>query len=103
MTDRPVRVRSSFYRDVQSLRPERGPNGEPSAADFLAFDLPEIIAEFATNWDKLPRHLPDHPFYRELVGHGLTVYAYQAVGQLGPDEAVELVRIYFDIEGLPQP
>lgn len=36
------------------LRPDRGPNGEPSATDFLVIDLPEIVDAFVVGFDDLP-------------------------------------------------
>ena len=39
-----VRVTISFFEDLdRQLRPERGPLGQPSRADFQAFELVEII------------------------------------------------------------
>ncbi len=103
MTDRPVRVLDSFYDNVfRGLRIERGPNGEPSADDFLDLDLPGIIDYFAACYDTLPRYLTDHPHYRVLIGSGLTVYAYHVVCQLAPDGAVELIQIGFDTDW-PEP
>lgn len=56
MSDRrEVRVANSFFEELDSqLGPERGPNGEPSATDFIVIDLPRIIDEFARRFDELP-------------------------------------------------
>jgi len=45
MTDRrEVRVAESFFEDLDlQLGGERGPNGEPSATDFLVVDLPAVV------------------------------------------------------------
>ena len=44
MTDRrEVRATYGFFEDLdRQLSPERGPNGEPSAADFQAIELVSI-------------------------------------------------------------
>jgi hypothetical protein len=97
MADRPVRILDSFYEHVfRGLPLGRGPNGEPSAYDFLDLDLPAIITHFTEHHDTLPRYLADHPGYKMLIGSGLTVYAYVAVSQLAPDGTVELIQIDID-------
>ena len=48
MTRPIVRVDAQFFADLDAQLPEtRGPNGEPSASDFLVIDLPTISAAFA--------------------------------------------------------
>ena len=56
---RSVRV-DPFFFDLldQQLREERGPNGEPSAGDFLLVDLPLIAEVFATQFETLAMLLP---------------------------------------------
>lgn len=50
MSRRPVRVTSIVFDSIdESLRPERGPHGEPSAADFVTVELPAIVERFATD------------------------------------------------------
>jgi len=52
---REVRVAPVFFEQLDlQLGAERGPNGEPSATDFLVMDLPAIVAKFATAFDSLP-------------------------------------------------
>lgn len=92
---------ASFFDDLDRQLPaERGPHGEPSVSDFLALDLLYIVDIFATRFDELPERFPGRGDYRELIGTGRLVYAYAVVGQLAPDEAVELVEIDLDLEGL---
>ena len=51
-----VRVAPSFFEDLdRQLGRERGPNGEPSVVDFQAVELIEIVDEFATGFEQLPR------------------------------------------------
>ena len=43
---REIRVAESFFDELDSqLGSERGPNGEPSATDFIVMDLPRIVDE----------------------------------------------------------
>jgi len=50
---RVVRVDQSFFDELDAqLGPDRGPGGEPSSTDFLTFDLPTIVDEFADNFDR---------------------------------------------------
>jgi hypothetical protein len=49
---RPVRVAHEVFDRLDAiLGPERGPEGRPSANDFLTFDLVEILEVFATQFD----------------------------------------------------
>lgn len=63
-----VRASASFFEDLdRQLRPERGPNGEPSTTDFQAFELLDIVERFATGFDDLPPLVPGRSDYRVLV------------------------------------
>jgi hypothetical protein len=90
-------VTADFFEAVeQQLPAERGPDGEPSAHDFLAVDLLAIVEHFENDWDKLPELIAGRPDYRQLIGTGRMVYGYVAIGQLASDGAVELVGIQLD-------
>jgi hypothetical protein len=94
---RPVRATYGFFEDVdRQLRAERGPNGEPSTADFQTIDLLRIVDRFAEEFDDLPELIPGRNDYRVLLTSGVLVRALNVVGQLASDGAVELVSI--DIE-----
>lgn len=102
MTRRIVRVSRDFLDSLDAQLPAvRGPG--PSANDFAAFDLLEIVEVFATGWESLPRWNADRDSYRVWVSVGRLVAFYSVVGQLAPDGAVELVEIDIDVEGLPDP
>jgi hypothetical protein len=59
VTRRVVRATPDFFLLLdEQLGDERGPNGEPSAVDFAAYELIPIIEEFATGWDDLPEEIP---------------------------------------------
>ena len=59
---REVRVADSFFAGIDAqFRPERGPDGEPSATDFIVVDLPAIVEEFAARFDDLPEAIEGLP------------------------------------------
>ena len=94
---RPVRVDSQFFTELDAqLGESRGPNGEPSASDFLLLDLPSIADAFAERFDQLPAMYPDREDYRYLVTTGRLVAAAVVVGQLVADGSVVLFAIDID-------
>ena len=96
---RTVRATQRFFEDLDHQLPaERGPNGEPSTNDFQVLDLLRIVDRFAIGWDELPRLFPDRPQYRILIAAGNVVARFAVIGQLAPDEAVELVQLDIDTE-----
>ena len=60
MTDRRrVRATYGFFEDLdRQLGSERGPNGEPSTADFQTIELLRIVDRFAVQFDDLPELIP---------------------------------------------
>ena len=97
MTRRIVRATPDFfaYLDHQ-LGDERGPNGEPSVADFQAYELLAIVEEFASSWDDLPELIRGRPEYRILIKTGRLIPMMSIVGQLRPDGGIELIEIALD-------
>ena len=96
---RTVRATQRFFEDLDRQLPaERGPNGEPSTNDFQVLDLLRIVERFAIGWNDLPRLFPDRPRYRILIAAGNVVARFAVIGQLAPDEAVELVQLDIDTE-----
>jgi hypothetical protein len=99
---RSVRATATFFEDLDAqLGPERGPSGEPSAHDFLVFELLRIVEVFAARFDELPELIPGRPQYRLLIGAGLLVPRFAVVGQLAADGAVELVELELDLDAAP--
>lgn len=97
---RVVRVTRDLFDEIDRvLGPERGPDGKPSANDFLAADLLRIVERFATQFDELPEHIPGRPDYRMLIAAGVLVHAVAVIGQLNADDSVELVSIRIDDDG----
>lgn len=101
---RQVRVVPEFFVLLDEQMPaERGPNGEPTAAEFAASDLLDIVETFATHWDQLPTPHPGRGDYRAIIVTGHLVHAVSVWGQLSPvDGAVELIDIAIDLRG-PNP
>ncbi len=97
---RTVRVTAAFFADLDAqLGSERGPNGEPSTADFQVFDLLDVVEDVATRWDDLPPVTPDDPTARVLIRAGKLVPYMAVVGRLAPDGAVELTQLDIDSSG----
>jgi hypothetical protein len=48
-------------------------------------------------FDELPEHIPGRPDYRVLSSAGLLARAVAVVGQLNPDDTIELVSIRIDL------
>jgi hypothetical protein len=95
---RVVRATPDLFAQLDfQLGDERGPNGEPSSADFQAYELLPIVERFATGWGDLPEVIPGRPEYRVLITEGHIVRAIAVTGQLAPDGAVDLVRIRVDL------
>ena len=95
-----MRVTAAFFADLDAqLGPERGPNGEPSAADFQVFDLLDVVEDVATRWDELPPVTPDDTTARVLIRAGKLVPYLAVVGQPAADGAVELTQLDIDVSG----
>lgn len=100
MTRRTVRVDQQFFTELDAqLGETRGPNGEPSASDFLLIELPTIAETFGERFDELLRLYPERDDYRYLVAGGRLVYAVVVVGQLINDDTISLFGIEIDLRG----
>ena len=100
---RTVRVDQAFFDDLDldldlDLGSDRGSNGEPSRTDFIVFDLPTIVEEFAESFDALPIAFPARPDYRVLVVGGTLVAASVVVGQLVADDSIVLLGSELDLD-----
>ncbi len=97
---RTVRATPDFFALIDAqLGDERGPNDEPTSAEFEAYELLAIIERFATGWDDLPQQFPGRPEYRLLIAAGRLVPMVAVVGQQAPDGAIELIDITIDLHG----
>lgn len=100
MTRRTVRVDPQFFTELDAqLGETRGPNGEPSASDFLLIELPTIAETFGERFDELLRLYPERDDYRYLVAGGRLVYAVVVVGQLINEDTISLFGIEIDLHG----
>ncbi len=100
MTRRTVRVDQQFFTELDAqLGETRGPNGEPSASDFLLIELPTIAETFGERFDELLRLYPERDDYRYLVAGGRLVYAVVVVGQLIDDDTLSLFGAEIDLHG----
>ena len=94
---RHVRVSDAFFRRLDDqLKPDRGPDGQPSATDFLVRELPEVVDRFATDFEGLPEIIDGVPGGRMLIAGGLLVRAFVVYGVLLDDGSIELIGVEFD-------
>jgi hypothetical protein len=105
VTRRVVRVTPDLFHQLEQRLPaERGPQGEPTVAEFVASDRLDIVRAFEVLWDELPELIPGRPDYRVLILTTRLVPHVVVSGQLSPiDGAVELTKIRLDFVGLPDP
>lgn len=94
---RSVRATPQFFHDLDDqFFAERGPNGEPSAHDFLVVELFRVIERFASGFDELLLVNEHDPGHRMLVTAGRLVPFFVITGRLASDGAVELVSLDVD-------
>lgn len=96
MSRRRVRVSSFVFDSIDEVLPaERGPNGEPSAGDFVTNELPSIVERFAVDFDELPA-VEGLIGIRELIAPGMYVRMFAAYGVLMTDDTIELSSIVLE-------
>lgn len=94
---RRVRVSEAFFEQLEELLPaDRGPDGEPSATDFLVIDLPPIVDQFATSFDQIPEVIPGVPSARMLINVGRLVGTFVVFGLEAPDGSIDLIGLDVD-------
>ncbi|MFT3851601.1 MAG: hypothetical protein QM733_02485 [Ilumatobacteraceae bacterium] len=94
---RVVRVTEGFFEQLDRAFPsERGPNGEPSATDFIVFELPAVVERFATHFDDLPEIVDGVPAGRMLITSGVLVHAIAVFGLATSETSVDLIGITVD-------
>lgn len=92
-----VRVRHTFFEQLDELLPpERGPDGEPSAHDFLAVDLPDVLEAFATDFAALPMVIDGVPTARMAIASGLVTRVFAVFAVEGEDDAIEVIGLTID-------
>lgn len=91
---RVVRVSQAFFDQLDEQLPsERGPEGDPSATDFVVIELSAVVERFASGFDNLPEVIEGAPGARMLIAPGLLVRVFAVFGVLMIDGSVELVGI----------
>lgn len=95
---REVRVADSFFVELDlQLGSERGPNGEPSATDFLVVDLPAIVEVFAAEFETLPETIGGLASMRMFIATSTLVRAFVVHGIEISIGVVELVGIELQV------
>lgn len=95
---REVRVANVFFAQLdEQLGTERGPNGEPSATDFIVIELPSVVEEFAVAFNELPEALVGVSSVRMFIGTGSLVRAFVVHGIETNTGFVELVGVDIDL------
>lgn len=98
MKRRIVRTSSAFFDQLdEQLGESRGPNGEPSATDFLVFELPAVVDAFATRFDELPEAVEGVSEAPMAIGTGTLVRAFAVYGLVMVDDFVELIGVEIDL------
>ncbi len=94
MTRRQVRVTPPFFDRLDELLPsERGPDGTPSATDFLLHDLPAIIDLLADDFMRHTSPVAEDPEIRVLIAAGPLVPYVAVYAVLAADDAVEVIFV----------
>ncbi len=94
-------IRSSSGNSTRSSA-NHGPNGEPSASDFLLVDLLTLSKVFTERFDEVPTLYPDRDDYRYLVASGLLVRAVTVTAQLAADGSIVVFGIDIDLTAWPE-
>lgn len=94
---RRVRVTEAFFDQLDALLgEERGPNGEPTATDFIAMEVPNIVERFATGFDDMLELAEELPGGRVLITPGYLVRAMAVYGLLMTDGSIDVIGITID-------
>lgn len=98
MTERRlVRVTEQFFDRLDDLFPEvRTVEGDPSAADFLLHELPNVIEKLATDFESAAMLTGGEPDVRVLIAAGLLVPYYGVYAALVEDGSVEIFWLDID-------
>jgi hypothetical protein len=98
VTRRTVRYTPAFFDQLDhQLPPERGPDGQPSAHDFLVTDLPRVTHILELAFDDLPSGHPDFPTVRVAIDYGIVVRAFVVSAVESADShVIEAIGIAID-------
>lgn len=94
-----VRVSHAVFDEIDRvLGARRGPNGEPSAHDFLTIELLPIVDAFASRFEELPEAVAGRTDLRMLISAGVLVRGVAVIGQMSLDRTIELLHIRLDLD-----
>ena len=94
MADRLVRFLPQFFDELDNQLPEeRHPDGAPSAADFLIYDLPRIRDRLASDFEGSTLKVLGAEPLRVLIGSCTLVNAVAIYAYLDSDDAVAVIAI----------
>ena len=94
---REVRVSESFFHQLDAqLGSSRGPDGQPSATDYLLIELPTVVDRFASEFEELAEMVTGVGTARMLVTTGTLVPASVVYGLEVVGGAIELIGIELD-------
>lgn len=93
MPDRIVRFAPQFFDRLDELLPaERSPDGAPSAADFLLYDLPRIRDQLASDFEGNTLPADETPL-RVWVGSGVVVSNAAIFAYVDDENTVEVISL----------
>ena len=97
---RVVRVTPQFFERLDELFPaERGPDGEPSATDFLLHELPSVIDRLAIDFEGSTIAASSDSTVRVLISAGGLVEFFAVYAVLAVDDSIEIVYLEAERSG----
>ena len=97
MPDRIVRFLQSFFDDLDSRLPvERSTGGEPSATDFLLYELPRLRDQLASDFVGNTLSLPELGPVRMMIAAGTLVQSVAIYAYLDANDDVVVVALDLD-------
>lgn len=94
MPDRIVRFLQSFFDDLDSQLPvERSAGGEPSATDFLLYELPRLRDQLASDFVGNRLSLPGLAPLRMMIAAGALVHSVALYAYLDAHDDVAVVAL----------
>ncbi len=94
MPDRIVRFLQSFFDDLDSQLPvERSASGEPSATDFLLYELPRLRDQLASDFVGNTLSLAGFAQLRMLIATGTLVHSVAIYAYIDENDDVAVVAL----------
>ena len=94
MPDRIVRFLQSFFDDLDSQLPvDRSAAGEPSATDFLLYELPRLRDQLASDFVGNTLSLPGLAPLRMMIASGTLVHSVAIYAYVNANDDVAVVAL----------